>query len=183
MKQFIVDRHTTPNTPTLEQVPTEKLPVYESLAAAESDLANLSEGQIVATPDTGDELAQPVNVVEEGNLHAVSSDAVFETTKKISTWSNNNDVLTCEKIGQVVTLRINWENTNSSQTSPKNLGEIPEEYRPNISVRTISIKNNTDEPYGQVTIATNGNVNLYKPNGGTIPTGLYVGHATYVTSN
>ena len=76
MKQFIVDRHTTPNTPTLEQVPTEKIPIYENRAAVEADLANLEEGQLVATPDTGDELAQPVDVVEEGNLHAVSSNAV-----------------------------------------------------------------------------------------------------------
>jgi len=78
MKQFIVDRHTTPNTPTLEQVPTEKIPIYENRAAVTADLANLSEGQIVATTDTGDELAQPVDVVESGNLHAVTSDAVAE---------------------------------------------------------------------------------------------------------
>jgi hypothetical protein len=77
MKQFIVDRHTTPNTPTLEQVPTEKIPIYENRAAVEADLANLSVGQIVATADTGDELAQPVDVVEEDNLHAVTSNAVF----------------------------------------------------------------------------------------------------------
>ena len=42
MKQFIVDRHTTPNTPTLEQVPTEKIPVYEDMDAAAADLANLA---------------------------------------------------------------------------------------------------------------------------------------------
>jgi hypothetical protein len=78
MKQFIVDRHTTPNTPTLEQVPTEKLPIYENRAAVEADLANLTDGQIVATADTGDELAQPVDVVEEGNMHAVSSNAVAD---------------------------------------------------------------------------------------------------------
>ena len=78
MKQFIVDRHTTPNTPTLEQVPTEKIPIYENRAAVTADLANLSVGQIVATKDTGDELAQPVDVVESGNLHAVSSNAVAE---------------------------------------------------------------------------------------------------------
>lgn len=78
MKQFIVDRHTTPNTPTLEQVPTEKIPIYENRAAVTADLVNLTVGQIVATKDTGDELAQPVNVVEEGNLHAVSSNAVAE---------------------------------------------------------------------------------------------------------
>lgn len=40
------------------------------------DLPNLQDDSWVATPDTGNELAQPVDVVEEGNLHAVSSDAV-----------------------------------------------------------------------------------------------------------
>ena len=55
MKQFIVDRHTTPNTPTLEQVPTEKIPVYNDMAAAAADLANLAENQIIATHDTGSE--------------------------------------------------------------------------------------------------------------------------------
>lgn len=89
MKQFIVDRHTTPNTPTLEQVPTEKVPVYESLAAAESDLDNLTVGQIVATTDTGDELAQPVDVVEEGNLHAVTSNAVAESIGRKALFSNS----------------------------------------------------------------------------------------------
>ena len=78
-KQFIVDRHTTPGTPALDPVATAKVPVYDTLADAEADLANLSVGQIVATKDTGDELAQPVDVVESGNLHAVSSNAVAES--------------------------------------------------------------------------------------------------------
>lgn len=77
MKQFIVDRHTTPNTPTLEQVPTEKVPIYETLAAAESDLANLNAGQIIATPDTGAELANVTDTVQAGNMHAVTSNAVY----------------------------------------------------------------------------------------------------------
>ena len=78
MKQFIVDRHTTPNTPTLEQVPTEKVPIYETLAAAESDLANLDAGQIIATPDTGNELLNVTDTVQAGNMHAVTSNAVSE---------------------------------------------------------------------------------------------------------
>lgn len=79
MKQFIVDRHTTPNTPTLEQVPTDKIPLYPSEQDLLDDLANLEEGQIVATPDTGNEFAQPVDVVEKDNLHAVTSNAVSES--------------------------------------------------------------------------------------------------------
>ena len=81
MKQFIVDRHTTPSTPSMDEVPNEKIPIYDNLADVESDLANLEAGQIVATKDTGDELSQPVDVVEEGNLHAVSSNAVAESQK------------------------------------------------------------------------------------------------------
>ena len=76
MKQFILDRHTAPGAPSLEQVPTEKIPVYETKAAAEVDIANLSDGQIIATKDEGNEYAKPVDVVESGNLHAVTSNAV-----------------------------------------------------------------------------------------------------------
>ena len=61
---------------TLSEIETDKIPVYNSKEDVEADLANLTVGQIVATADTGDELSQPVDVVEEGNQHAVSSNAV-----------------------------------------------------------------------------------------------------------
>ena len=86
MKQFILDRHTVPGTPSLEQVPTDKIPVYETKAAAEADIANLTEGQIIATKDEGNENAKPVDVVESGNMHAVTSNAVAEIT------SNHNGI-------------------------------------------------------------------------------------------
>ena len=79
MKQFIVDRHTTPNTPTLEQVPTEKIPIYNDIDAVTADLDKLSVGQIVATKDTGSELSAPVDTVQSGNMHAVTSNAVAES--------------------------------------------------------------------------------------------------------
>ena len=63
---------------TLEEIESDKIPVYDSVADAEADLANLTVGQIVATKDTGDELSQPVDAVQSGNLHAVSSNAVFK---------------------------------------------------------------------------------------------------------
>ena len=66
----------TGNQQTLSEIESNNVPIYDSLADVEADLANLTAGQIVATKDTGDELSQPVNVVEEGNLHAVSSNAV-----------------------------------------------------------------------------------------------------------
>ena len=53
-----------------------EIPLYETKEAAEADIANLSDGQIIATKDEGNENAKPVDVVEKGNLHAVTSNAV-----------------------------------------------------------------------------------------------------------
>lgn len=56
----------------------EKIPVYETKTAAENDLANLEVGQIIATKDEGSELSNPVDVVQDGNMHAVTSNAVAD---------------------------------------------------------------------------------------------------------
>lgn len=80
-RQFFTEG--TGNQQTLTPSQNEKVAVYDTVADAEADLANLSEGQIIATPDTGDELSQPVDVVESGNLHAVTSNAVAEALPKI----------------------------------------------------------------------------------------------------
>lgn len=80
MKQFIVDRHTAPSTPTLDEVPTEKIPIYDSISDAEDDLANLAVGQLVGTKDDGaDELLKVVDTVEDNNMHPVTSNAVAES--------------------------------------------------------------------------------------------------------
>ena len=55
-----------------------EIPLYETKEAAEADIANLTDGQIIATKDEGNENAKPVDVVEKGNLHAVTSNAVAE---------------------------------------------------------------------------------------------------------
>lgn len=62
---------------TLESIENNKIPIYETKAAAEADIANLSDGQIIGTKDEGNENAKPVDVVESGNMHAVTSNAVF----------------------------------------------------------------------------------------------------------
>ena len=61
---------------TLSEIESDKMPIYDSLTDVESDLANLSVGQIVATKDTGSELSAPVDTVQSGNMHAVTSNAV-----------------------------------------------------------------------------------------------------------
>ena len=71
---------------TLEKIENNKIPIYETKAAAEADIANLSDGQIIGTKDEGNENAKPVDVVEKGNMHAVTSNAVAEIT------SNHNGI-------------------------------------------------------------------------------------------
>ena len=63
---------------TIEPIENNKIPVYETKTAAENDLANLEVGQIIATKDEGNELSNPVDVVQYGNMHAVTSNAVAD---------------------------------------------------------------------------------------------------------
>ena len=70
---------------TTEPIENNKIPIYETKAAAEADIANLSDGQIIGTKDEGNENAKPVDVVEKGNMHAVTSNAVADGLCTIST--------------------------------------------------------------------------------------------------
>lgn len=63
---------------TLSEIESDKMPIYNSVADVEADLANLEEGQIVSTKDTGSELSAPVDVVQADNMHACTSNAVAE---------------------------------------------------------------------------------------------------------
>ena len=66
------------STQTIEPIENNKIPVYETKTAAEADLANLEVGQIIATKDEGNEMFNPVDVVQDGNMHAVTSNAVAD---------------------------------------------------------------------------------------------------------
>lgn len=72
------------STQTIEPIENNKIPVYETKTAAENDLANLEVGQIIATNDEGNELSNPVDVVQDGNMHAVTSNAVYEALSPLS---------------------------------------------------------------------------------------------------
>ena len=53
---------------TIEPIENNKIPVYETKAAAENDLANLEVGQIVATKDEGNELVIPAEIGEHNGI-------------------------------------------------------------------------------------------------------------------
>lgn len=55
-----------------------EIPLYETKEAAEADIANLTDGQLIATKDEGNELPNPVDVVQDGNMHTVTSNAVAD---------------------------------------------------------------------------------------------------------
>ena len=70
---------------TTEPIENNKIPIYETKTAAEADIANLSDGQIIGTKDEGNELSNPVDVVESGNMHAVTSNAVAQSLGALRT--------------------------------------------------------------------------------------------------
>ena len=61
---------------TVHESPTEKIPVYSTEADLDTDLANLADGELALYPSEGAEMSLPVDVVQSGNLHAVTSNAV-----------------------------------------------------------------------------------------------------------
>ena len=84
---------------TTEPIENNKIPVYETKEAAEADIANLTDGQIIATKDEGNENVKPVDVVESGNMHAVTSNAVAknlsystEEVKTGGTWIDGKPI-------------------------------------------------------------------------------------------
>ena len=67
---------------TLSEIETDKIPVYNSKEDVEADLANLTEGQIVATKYTGEEIELKKQIKE---IVSASTDfADFKT--KIAEW-------------------------------------------------------------------------------------------------
>lgn len=90
------------STQTTEPIENNKIPVYDTKSDAEDDLANLTVGQIIATKDEGNETSVPVDVVEDGNMHAVTSNAVAEYTySKYDSSSNYQRTFT--KVGNLGT--------------------------------------------------------------------------------
>lgn len=73
-KQFIVNRHTTPSTPTLDEVPNEKIRVFANETAIDAALSSLDEDEIVATEDGAESSTRIGNPL--GTILAIHSNAV-----------------------------------------------------------------------------------------------------------
>ena len=99
----------------------EKIPVYETKTAAETDLANLEVGQIIATKDEGNELSNPVDVVQDGNMHAVTSNAVaslFSTISEEKILQDNDNIKVSYIIwGKIIIFLVHAKTTFDSYVS------------------------------------------------------------------
>ena len=110
---------------TLEKIENNKIPVYETKEAAEADIVNLSDGQLIATKDEGNENAKPVDVVESGNMHAVTSNAVadslgglFENITDYVVGDGYTFIGTIIKIGKFVFIDGKVTNTIQNNSHP-----------------------------------------------------------------
>ena len=161
MKSYVANG--TGSQQTLTESQDNKIPVYDSVSDAVADLANLAENQIIATHDTGSELSAPVDVVQSGNMHAVTSNAVAEslsysTTEQATggTWIDGKPIY--RKVFTVT-------NTSSAEIT---IGTIPS-YVWIVNVRVIGkIATNDDiitDGYGNnnlgVVVKGNGNIIVY----------------------
>ena len=109
----------TGNQQTLSPIETDKIPVYDSVTDAEADLANLAENQIIATHDTGSELSAPVDTVQSGNMHAVTSNAVAESLSVVSTpLFDGNYILWAKEIYNPITKLVTILARVKDGTSP-----------------------------------------------------------------
>jgi hypothetical protein len=80
MQSFILDRHTDPSNPVMKVTQDDKIPVYDSLADAQADIANLEENQIGMTKDSGaepdiKEYIRNQNILDDWEAISISTDS------------------------------------------------------------------------------------------------------------
>lgn len=159
MKQFIADRHTVPGTPSLEQVPTEKIPVYDTKADAEADLANLAEDQIVATKDAGAD-AQTLIEYVDGRLETTTTEIamdVIKTGSKAQLNRSGNNVQFHYVVFDATTFNPQTESVWTT------IGTIPAGFRPK---QEIQINGQGTQPDGKppymIRLEPTGEVQIWK---------------------
>ena len=145
----------------------EKIPVYETKTAAENDLANLEVGQIIATNDKGSELSAPVDVVQDGNMHAVTSNAVANALGEWEeVWRQDSDNYILGVKNSLGTwLRIRFSGfIKGDFSSGDSILVIPQEWSPVISDKNrciIAIQTLETRITASLDIEKNGNMRIY----------------------
>lgn len=144
---------------TLHEIEDEKIPVYDTKADAEADLANLEEGQIVGTKDPGNDYESELYNYVDAKLATTTTEVamdVFQTGSKAY----------LNKSGNNVQLRY-WVYGDSTSYNPiaretnVRIGTIPEGFRPKQKLVLNSdnnVPNDTNYASTLVTIETDGSI-------------------------
>lgn len=107
---------------TLHEIEDEKIPVYDTKAEADADLANLAEGQIVATKDTSNDYESELYNYVDAKLATTEVDVPITGVS-----------LTCKARKSGNTVEVQLIPTGSDLSVPYELlkiGTLPEGYRP-----------------------------------------------------
>ena len=164
---------------TLSELDSDKIPVYSTEADLDTDLANLEVGQIVATKDTGSELSQPVDVVEEGNLHAVTSNAVAEAIGEWETiWSSGNSSIKGleTKNGKYLSFNIQGDFSGTRGEGSLLLTISETKWKPSTTVRfcIMALIGQVLRSYCNLDYNTDGTLKFYPPTSESVSvSGLY----------
>jgi len=124
-KQFLANR--SGQTPTLDEVPNEVIKIYDDKAAADLDLANIEENEIVATKAGESEgVVEVVDTVEENNPNAVSSGAVysFSAPKYPSAFNGRTAIATVGSFTQITLDTEGWYCMRTTTNSSASFGYI-----------------------------------------------------------
>lgn len=146
---------------TLHEIEDEKIPVYDTKADAEADLANLAEEQIVATKDGGADEQTLIDYVD-GRLETTTTEIAMDTFKtgsKAQLYKSGNNVQFRYNAGA----DPSTYNPIARDTTVL-IGTIPEGLRPKQDIHINSngnAPNNTGIASTLVTIAANGNINVW----------------------
>lgn len=148
----------TGSAQTLSEIESDNIPVYETEADLDTDLANLEDGQIVAIEDKGANLSVPINEVKSGDMHAVTSNAVAVALS-----------------GFVKSIPVN---TNSDEYGNASVGLN----RNNIAIAFVSDSTSTDANCNLFSSATTGNwyIHLANWDGSAMVSQLVKGTVYYI---
>ena len=169
---------------------------YETEDDVDAALAGMPDGQYATWPDQGGELAKPVDVVQSGNLHAITSNAVAEAFGEWVLFENITSGASVCKIYGKETLKekyihIHFEAflNNTTYSIGNAITVIPEKWRPSETRRAVIA---CDLPNGRVgtgiDVYTNGSISLYPQiinqyTGNVALGGGFYGDATIIVSD
>lgn len=144
---------------TLHEIEDEKIPVYDTKAEADADLANLAEGQIVATKDTSTDYESELYNYVDAKLQTTEVDVPITGVSLTCKARKSGNTVTVEFIATGSDLVVPYTATTA-------IGTLPEGYRParleefDISGRVVASSGDVAGYPPRVTFQTNGTISI-----------------------